>query len=205
MEMIADPDGAPPAEAILASQGLYAHELESGILVVEYEDAYSIDRCFGDMALRTTLDLLGGHVRRRADGRRAGGPGPRAGAAADALSALANLGGGPAYKTSKGFSIDLVVDPSLQGFTEMDPFYGAKHGKGASGQPEGFSSGHGLARPVLALYVNPPVCPACLKRDCGVPHPRTSTRPDRAHLAFMHIRGNERKLRRPRLRHGDRG
>ncbi|MGH2691654.1 MAG: hypothetical protein ACRDHM_04045 [Actinomycetota bacterium] len=28
--------------------------------VVEYEDAYSIDHCFGDMALETTLTLLGG-------------------------------------------------------------------------------------------------------------------------------------------------
>ena len=28
--------------------------------VVEYEDAYSIDHCFGDMALETTLGLLGG-------------------------------------------------------------------------------------------------------------------------------------------------
>jgi hypothetical protein len=27
--------------------------------VVEYEDAYSIDACFGDMALETTLDLMG--------------------------------------------------------------------------------------------------------------------------------------------------
>jgi hypothetical protein len=27
--------------------------------VAEYEDAYSIDACFGDMALETTLGLLG--------------------------------------------------------------------------------------------------------------------------------------------------
>ncbi len=30
----------------------------SGYLVVNYEDSYSIDRCFGDMALETTLGLL---------------------------------------------------------------------------------------------------------------------------------------------------
>jgi hypothetical protein len=27
--------------------------------VFEYEDAYSIDRCFGDKALETTIRLLG--------------------------------------------------------------------------------------------------------------------------------------------------
>lgn len=31
-----------------------------GYLVVNYEDGYAIDRCVGDMALETTLDLLGG-------------------------------------------------------------------------------------------------------------------------------------------------
>ena len=31
-----------------------------GYLLVNYEDSYAIDRCFGDMALETTLDLLGG-------------------------------------------------------------------------------------------------------------------------------------------------
>ena len=29
-----------------------------GYLIVNYEDSYAIDRCFGDMALETTLDLL---------------------------------------------------------------------------------------------------------------------------------------------------
>ena len=37
--------------------GFVAGELNN---VVEYEDAYSIDHCFGDMALETTLGLLGG-------------------------------------------------------------------------------------------------------------------------------------------------
>ena len=32
---------------------------ESGPLYIEYEDAYSIDRCFGDMTLETTLGLMG--------------------------------------------------------------------------------------------------------------------------------------------------
>jgi hypothetical protein len=31
-----------------------------GYVFVNYEDSYAIDRCFGDMALETTLDLLGG-------------------------------------------------------------------------------------------------------------------------------------------------
>jgi hypothetical protein len=31
-----------------------------GYLIVNYEDSYAIDRCFGDMALETTLGLLGG-------------------------------------------------------------------------------------------------------------------------------------------------
>ncbi len=31
-----------------------------GFLLVNYEDSYAIDRCFGDMALETTLGLLGG-------------------------------------------------------------------------------------------------------------------------------------------------
>ena len=31
-----------------------------GVAVVNYEDAYSIDRCYGDMALETAIDLLGG-------------------------------------------------------------------------------------------------------------------------------------------------
>jgi len=31
-----------------------------GYLIVNYEDSYAIDRCFGDMALETTLALLGG-------------------------------------------------------------------------------------------------------------------------------------------------
>ena len=31
-----------------------------GVAVVNYEDAYSIDRCFGDMALETAIGLLGG-------------------------------------------------------------------------------------------------------------------------------------------------
>lgn len=31
-----------------------------GYLIVNYEDSYAIDRCFGDMALETTLRLLGG-------------------------------------------------------------------------------------------------------------------------------------------------
>jgi hypothetical protein len=29
-----------------------------GVLIVNYEDSYSIDRCVGDMVLETTLDLL---------------------------------------------------------------------------------------------------------------------------------------------------
>ena len=31
-----------------------------GFLIVNYEDSYAIDRCFGDMTLETTLGLLGG-------------------------------------------------------------------------------------------------------------------------------------------------
>jgi hypothetical protein len=31
-----------------------------GYLIVNYEDSYAIDRCFGDMTLETTLDLLSG-------------------------------------------------------------------------------------------------------------------------------------------------
>ncbi len=31
-----------------------------GFAVVNHEDAYSIHRCFGDMALETTIDLLKG-------------------------------------------------------------------------------------------------------------------------------------------------
>ena len=31
-----------------------------GVAVVNYEDAYSIDRCYGDMALETAIGLLGG-------------------------------------------------------------------------------------------------------------------------------------------------
>ncbi len=31
-----------------------------GFLIVNYEDSYAIDRCFGDMALETTLSMLGG-------------------------------------------------------------------------------------------------------------------------------------------------
>jgi hypothetical protein len=31
-----------------------------GYLIVNYEDSYAIDRCFGDMTLETTLDLLAG-------------------------------------------------------------------------------------------------------------------------------------------------
>jgi hypothetical protein len=31
-----------------------------GFLIVNYEDSYAIDRCFGDMTLETTLDLLEG-------------------------------------------------------------------------------------------------------------------------------------------------
>ena len=31
-----------------------------GVAVVNYEDAYAIDRCFGDMVLEETLGLLGG-------------------------------------------------------------------------------------------------------------------------------------------------
>lgn len=31
-----------------------------GFLIVNYEDSYAIDRCFGDMVLETTLDLLSG-------------------------------------------------------------------------------------------------------------------------------------------------
>jgi hypothetical protein len=31
-----------------------------GYLIVNYEDSYAIDRCFGDMALETTHDLLSG-------------------------------------------------------------------------------------------------------------------------------------------------
>jgi hypothetical protein len=29
-----------------------------GFLIVNYEDSYSIDRCFGDMVLETTLQLM---------------------------------------------------------------------------------------------------------------------------------------------------
>jgi hypothetical protein len=31
-----------------------------GVLIVNYEDSYAIDRCYGDMALETTLGLLAG-------------------------------------------------------------------------------------------------------------------------------------------------
>lgn len=31
-----------------------------GYLIVDYEDSYAIDRCFGDTVLETTLDLLAG-------------------------------------------------------------------------------------------------------------------------------------------------
>jgi hypothetical protein len=30
-----------------------------GVLIVNYEDSYAIDRCVGDMVLETGLDLLG--------------------------------------------------------------------------------------------------------------------------------------------------
>ncbi len=32
----------------------------SGFVFVNYEDSYAIDRCFGDMVLETTLDMIGG-------------------------------------------------------------------------------------------------------------------------------------------------
>jgi hypothetical protein len=42
----------------IGQQGLgFVGELQ-GFLFVNYEDAYSIDRCFGDMALETSIDLL---------------------------------------------------------------------------------------------------------------------------------------------------
>ena len=31
-----------------------------GVAVVNYEDSYAIDRCYGDMALETAIGLLGG-------------------------------------------------------------------------------------------------------------------------------------------------
>jgi hypothetical protein len=41
-------------------QGLgFVGELQ-GYLFVNYEDAYAIDRCFGDMALETSIGLLNG-------------------------------------------------------------------------------------------------------------------------------------------------
>ena len=44
----------------VGQQGLgFAGELQ-GYLFVNYEDAYAIDRCFGDMALETSIGLLGG-------------------------------------------------------------------------------------------------------------------------------------------------
>jgi hypothetical protein len=43
----------------VGQQGLgFVGELQ-GYLFVNYEDAYAIDRCFGDMALETSIDLLG--------------------------------------------------------------------------------------------------------------------------------------------------
>ena len=44
----------------IGQQGLgFVGELQ-GYLFVNYEDAYAIDRCFGDMALETSIDLLEG-------------------------------------------------------------------------------------------------------------------------------------------------
>jgi hypothetical protein len=31
-----------------------------GVLIVNYEDSYAIDRCTGDMVLESTIDLLNG-------------------------------------------------------------------------------------------------------------------------------------------------
>jgi hypothetical protein len=42
----------------IGQQGLgFVGELQ-GYLFVNYEDAYAIDKCFGDMALETSIDLL---------------------------------------------------------------------------------------------------------------------------------------------------
>ena len=41
-------------------QGLGFAEPVQGYVVVNYEDAYAIDRCFGDMALETSIGLLNG-------------------------------------------------------------------------------------------------------------------------------------------------
>jgi len=39
---------------VVAGTGFYA----GGVLIVNYEDSYAVDRCVGDMVLETTLDLL---------------------------------------------------------------------------------------------------------------------------------------------------
>jgi hypothetical protein len=42
----------------IGQQGLgFVGELQ-GYMFVNYEDAYAIDKCFGDMALETSIDLL---------------------------------------------------------------------------------------------------------------------------------------------------
>ncbi len=44
--------------SVVGQQGPGFVDQAQGVLVVNYEDAYSIDRCFGDMALETTIGLL---------------------------------------------------------------------------------------------------------------------------------------------------
>ena len=45
---------------VVGQQGAGFVDQAQGVAVVNYEDAYSIDRCFGDMALETTIGLLNG-------------------------------------------------------------------------------------------------------------------------------------------------
>jgi outer membrane protein OmpA-like peptidoglycan-associated protein len=61
-------------------------------------------------------------------------------------SSMGDYGGGPAYKTSGGFGVDLVVDPSMQGFTDVDPFYGAQGDSGGNWAAESGSSQPWLAK-----------------------------------------------------------
>ena len=53
--------GSSPASSIppVGQQGLGVVGELQGYLFVNYEDAYAIDKCFGDMALETSIDLLG--------------------------------------------------------------------------------------------------------------------------------------------------
>jgi outer membrane protein OmpA-like peptidoglycan-associated protein len=65
-------------------------------------------------------------------------------------SSMGTFGGGPAYRTSGGFAVDLVVDPSMQGFTDVDPFYGAQGDSGGNWAAE-----PGSSRPWLAKDTKP--------------------------------------------------